>query len=165
LRLREITQERRMTNQQQFLIRAQQAAKAAGHIFPDYAACEAALESAWGQSKLAVEANNLFGQKQSHPPIGESIQLPTREYAHGAWLTVPAMWTKFVDWPACFAARMALLVRLAKAYPAYAEALLAKDGAAFVVLVSRRWSTDPDRAKKVIEVWQAHRSAFAEIEV
>jgi flagellum-specific peptidoglycan hydrolase FlgJ len=154
-----------MTIQQQFLTRARTAAKAGGHIYPDYAACEAALESAWGQSKLAVQANNLFGQKQSHPPVGEGIQLPTKEYAHGAWLTVPATWTKFVDWPACFAARMALLLRLATAYPAYANALAATDGAAFVTLVSRRWSTDPDRAEKVLEVWRLHRGAFIETEI
>ncbi len=154
-----------MSIQQQFLARACTAAKAGGHIYPDYAACEAALESAWGQSRLAAQANNLFGQKQSHPPIGDSVQLPTREYAHGAWLTVPASWTKFADWPSCFAARMALLQRLATAYPAYAAALAAKDGAAFVTLVSRRWSTDPDRAEKVLEVWRLHRTAFAESEL
>ena len=53
------------TPQDTFLRQASAAARAAGHIFPDYAACEAALESTWGQSRLAREANNLFGQKQS----------------------------------------------------------------------------------------------------
>ena len=53
------------TPQDSFLRQASAAARAAGHIFPDYAACEAALESTWGQSRLAREANNLFGQKQS----------------------------------------------------------------------------------------------------
>jgi flagellum-specific peptidoglycan hydrolase FlgJ len=151
-----------MTMQEDFLTRAGAAARAGGHIYPEFAACEAALESGWGRSKLAIDANNLFGQKQSHPPVGESIQFPTKEYAHGTWLTVPATWVKFADWQACFAARMALLQRLAKAYPAYAAALGAKDGADFVTLVSKRWSTDPDRAEKVLEVWRAHRGVFAE---
>ena len=133
---------------------------AAGHVFPEFAACEAALESAWGQSRLATEANNLFGQKQSHPPVGEGLQLPTKEYAHGAWLTVPALWVKFADWQECFAARMALLARLGHAYPAYSAALAAKDGKDFVTLVSRRWSTDPRRAEKVLAVWQAHHSVL-----
>jgi flagellum-specific peptidoglycan hydrolase FlgJ len=149
-----------MTLQETFLIRARAAAGAAGHVFPEFAACEAALESAWGQSKLAIEANNLFGQKQSHPPLGEGIQLPTKEYAHGAWLTVPALWAKFADWQGCFAARMALLERLSTAYPAYAAALAAKEGAEFVTLVSQRWSTDPNRGAKVLQVWQVHRRVF-----
>ena len=146
--------------QETFLTRARAAALAAGHVFPEFAACEAALESAWGQSKLATQANNLFGQKQSHPPVGEGLQLPTKEYAHGAWMTVPALWAKFGNWQDCFAARMALLERLAKAYPAYAAALAAGSGSDFVTLVSKRWSTDPDRGQKVLEVWQVHRAVF-----
>ncbi len=150
------------TTQEIFLTRARIAAHAAGHLYPEFAACEAALESAWGLSKLAVEANNLFGQKQSHPPAGESIQLPTKEFAHGAWLTVPAVWAKFSDWQDCFASRMALLRRLGGTYPSYAAALAASDGAGFITLVSKRWSTDPDRAQKVLQVWHEHRSVFAE---
>ncbi len=150
-----------MTMQEEFLGRARGAAAESGHIFPDFAACEAALESGWGQSKLAVEANNLFGQKQSHPAIGESIAFPTKEYAHGAWMTVPAAWIKFVDWQACFAGRMALLSRLALAYPAYADALAARDGVSFVTLVSERWSTDPSRAAKVLAVWKTHNVLFS----
>ncbi len=59
------------TPQDSFLRQASAAARAAGHIFPDYAACEAALESTWGRSRLAREANNLFGQKESAEAIGK----------------------------------------------------------------------------------------------
>ena len=149
-----------MTMQDEFLLKAGAAARTAGHIFPEYAACEAALESAWGVSRLAVEANNLFGQKQSHPPLGESLDLPTKEYLYGAWMWVPASWARFPDWVASFAARMALLERLAKAYPAYAAALAAKDGESFVRLVSKRWSTDPDRGMKVLRIHEVHQEVF-----
>jgi len=150
-----------MTLQEKFLTKAWAAAAAGGHIYPEFAACEAALESNWGQSKLAVEANNLFGQKQSHPPAGEGIEFPTREYVHGAWITVPALWVKFADWPACFAARMALLQRLAKVYPEYERALGARSGVDFVNSVSRRWSTDPKRGNKVLQVWWTNRELLA----
>lgn len=150
-----------MTLQESFLVKARTAAQTAGHVFPEYAACEAALESGWGLSKLAVRANNLFGQKQSHPPVGDGIQLPTKEYAHGAWLTVLATWILFPDWQACFAGRMMLLHRLATVYPAYAAALAAKEGGDFVTLVSRRWSTDPERAAKVLAVWTAHQQVLS----
>ena len=97
-----------MSIQTIFLSRAYRAAQAAHHIFPAFAACEAALESGWGRSQLAIEANNLFGQKQSHPPLAgtETIAMPTREFLHGHWLTVSANWAKFADWSECFRARM-----------------------------------------------------------
>lgn len=147
----------------QFLVKAATAARAAGHIFPEYAACEAALESAWGQSQLATQGNNLFGQKQSHPPLDGSntLTLPTREFLNGAWVTVQANWVNFPDWASCFQARMALLQRLAGTYPDYKAALSATTGEQFVTAVSHTWSTDPARAGKVLSIYDAHNSAFA----
>ena len=119
------------TPQDTFLRQASAAARAAGHIFPDYAACEAALESTWGRSRLAREANNLFGQKQSADgqsgiaTLGATarfLALPTQEFLHGRWVTVTAHWARFADQAACFRARMALLRRLEHSYPAYARA-------------------------------------------
>ncbi len=151
-----------MTVQDEFLVKARAAAGAAGHVWPEYAACEAALESGWGGSKLATEANNLFGQKQSHPPLegSKTLGLPTREFLHGTWMTVAANWVEFADWAACFHARMTLLDRLSGAYPHYASALAAKSGEEYVVEVSKSWSTDPDRAGKVLAVHDVHALAF-----
>lgn len=144
--------------QTKFLNAALAAAKASGHIFPNIAACEAALESSWGLSQLATEANNLFGQKQSHPPISaETLTLPTKEYLHGTWQTVQANWAKFASWQECFSARMNLLKALAPSYPAYRAALAAKDPETFVTEVSKSWSTDPQRAAKVLSIYRAHR--------
>jgi flagellum-specific peptidoglycan hydrolase FlgJ len=144
--------------QEEFLVKATAAARAAGHVFPEYAACEAALESGWGMSHLAVEANNLFGQKQAHPPIAgtETLALPTREYLHGAWIAVHANWVKFEDWAACFRGRMALLHALSEAYPNYRTALAAATGEQFIAEVSKTWSTDPARAGKVLAVYDSH---------
>lgn len=148
--------------QEQFLIKAAEAARAAGHLFPEYAACEAALESGWGLSHLAVEANNLFGQKQAHPPLPqtETIALPTREYLHGAWIAVQANWVRFADWSSCFRGRMALLESLSNAYPHYKMALGATTGENFISEVSKTWSTDPGRAGKVLAVYDCHRKVL-----
>ncbi len=140
----------------EFLAKAAEAARAASHIFPEYAACEAALESAWGSSELALQANNLFGQKQAHPPRGSSLLLPTREFLHGAWLTVSAQWMRFSSWQQCFAERMAVLHRLAEACPHYKQALAADTGKDFVQHVSLSWSTDPERATKVLSIYGKH---------
>lgn len=148
--------------QDEFLTKAAAAARASGHVYPEFAACEAALESGWGMSHLAMEANNLFGQKQAHPPLAgtETISLPTREFLHGAWVAVEANWVKFPDWSACFRERMALLRSLSAAYPNYRAALAATTGDQFVTEVSKTWSTDPDRAGKVLAVHDCHRAAF-----
>ncbi len=150
--------------QDAFLKKASELARQAGHIWPEYAACEAALESGWGRSGLAVKANNLFGEKQSRPPFAGTgtLELPTREYLHGEWVTVTADWVVFPDWAASFRTRMDRLHRLAKAYPAYGRALAATSGEQFVREVSISWSTDPHRADKVLVVYQQHKAAFVQ---
>src|ERR1700759_3756036 len=99
----------------EFLIAAFQAATQAKHIFPEYAACEAALESGWGKSDLCVMANNLFGRKQSQQPVFETINMPTHEWRHGEMVPTDAAWVKYPNWNACFDDRMALLRRLSVA--------------------------------------------------
>jgi flagellum-specific peptidoglycan hydrolase FlgJ len=151
--------------QDSFLRQASAAAHESGHIFPEYAACEAALESNWGQSRLAREANNLFGQKQSANDNdgAATIAIPTQEFLRGRWITVVAHWARFVDQAACFRARMALLHRLQQNYPAYARALSATTGEIFIEEVSRAWSTDPQRAAKVLAIHRQHCSSFLPI--
>jgi flagellum-specific peptidoglycan hydrolase FlgJ len=151
-----------MSVQSEFLAKASAAARAAGHVFPEMAACEAALESGWGHSRLAEEANNLFGQKQDagrNEGVG-TLAMETREFLRGEWVTVPAEWVRFADWQASFAGRMQILRALSGEYASYAAALRAKTPEQFVQLVSERWSTDPRRAAKVLEIYDAHQSVL-----
>jgi flagellum-specific peptidoglycan hydrolase FlgJ len=162
----------------EFLERALRAAIQAGHIFPECAACEAALESGWGESRLAREANNLFGQKSGR--FTESlptISIPTREFLHGQFETVPATWPKFYDWTGSFAARMVLLKGAKhsqsvgpcptcgrfRGEPIYDTALAAANGEDFVREVSRHWSTDLRRAEDVLKTYRAHQADLADI--
>lgn len=144
-----------------FLTSTRDAAKQAGHIWPEYAACEAALESAWGKSELAIKGNNLFGRKQSTAsPVYATIDLPTHEWQNGELVPVVAHWVKYPDLATCFQDRMTTLRRLAPVYPEYAAAMGAPDGETFVTEVSKRWSTDPDRGKKVLSIYNAHKGVF-----
>jgi len=151
--------------EEEFLSKASEMARAAGHVWPEYAACEAALESSWGRSELAVKGNNLFGQKQSHPPLpgSQTMRLPTREFLHGAWVSIMANWASFADWETCFRARMELLERLARAYPGYSRALAAVDGEIYVREVSAVWSTGPARAAQVLEIHGQHRNLLTAV--
>lgn len=144
------------TDEQNWLISAYQSAREAEHVFPAMAACEAALESNWGQSKLATLANNLFGEKQHQQPIYATMMIPTREFLHGAWVTVSAAWVKYPTLATCFADRMDTLKRLAPEFPNYAAALSAPDAKTYVTAVSKTWATDPQRAEKCITIYSEH---------
>lgn len=61
-------------------------------IWPSVMLAQAALESNWGESELAQEANNLFGIKSS----GEGEAYPTKEYdeLHG-WHEIQATFKNY----------------------------------------------------------------------
>jgi flagellum-specific peptidoglycan hydrolase FlgJ len=144
--------------QKSFLDRAAAAARAGGHIFPEMAACEAALESAYGTSKLAVEDSNLFGMKQhKHPEYGTHA-LPTREFINGAWIQTTANWVTYPGWNFCFFDRMVTLHKLSNNYPHYEAALVARDAETYVTEVSKTWSTDPHRAEHIIAIYHEYMS-------
>jgi len=139
--------------QKSFLTTAAAAAAKAGHVWPEYAACEAALESSFGTSGLATRANNLFGMKQHQHAIYGTLNLPTREFENGQWIQTTAAWVDYPDQASCFADRMATLQRLSPVYPHYAAALSAASGEDYVTAVSETWSTDPQRASKVLAIY------------
>ena len=144
--------------QQEFLLSAAKEAKAGGHIFPAMAACEAAVESAWGTSELAHKANNLFGAKQQMHPVYGSVEIPTREFLDHKWVTENAAWVEYPDVATCFKERMATLQRLATTYPHYGMALIAQTPEEYVKEVSLSWSTGPNRATVCIEIFHAHEA-------
>jgi flagellum-specific peptidoglycan hydrolase FlgJ len=148
--------------QLQFLQKEAGAAATASHLWPEFAACEAAVETAWGTSRLYLQGCNIFGEKQHEQPIFKTVTLPTREMEAGQWITVDAAFIWFPTTIESFVSRMKTLRRLAATYPEYAAALAATSGEDFVTQVSKRWSTDPQRAVKVLEIYSAHRNVFVQ---
>jgi flagellum-specific peptidoglycan hydrolase FlgJ len=135
------------------------AARFSEHIFPDWAACEAVLESAWGTSELAADYNNVFGQKvpKDGPPPGLlQVLMPTREFVKGGWIDIKAQFLWFPHLSMAFTQRM----RLLQSDSSYAPALHAETGEEFVTLVSKVWATDPNRATHVIAIHNAHQDVF-----
>jgi flagellum-specific peptidoglycan hydrolase FlgJ len=138
------------------------------HIWPEYAACEVALESGWGLSSpiLFGQANNVFGRKQNMKhPIYETIDLPTHEWQNNDLIEITAHWVKYPTLAAAFRDRMDVLHRLSPLYPHYAAALGAPDGKTFILEVSQTWSTNPAndpnlRGNKVLAIFDAHAGVF-----
>ena len=139
-----------------FLDRAADAAKQATCAFPRMVSCEAALESAFGNSQLAKKYNNLFGMKEHRHNIYGRVSLPTKEWTKDGWITVAADFEFYPDWPTCFFDRLNTLIKLSHMYPHYAAALNATDAETYVREVSQTWSTDPQRADKVIAIYSEY---------
>lgn len=151
--------------QRQFLDLATAEAIKASHLFPQMAACEAALESTWGHSQLAREGNNLFGCKQHMHPIYGTMNLPTSEFENGEWIQTVAHWIIYPDWASCFADRLSTLQRLASVYPHYAAALMAINAETYIAEVSKTWSTDPLRGSKVLSIYQEYVNPASQVPV
>jgi flagellum-specific peptidoglycan hydrolase FlgJ len=128
------------------------------HIWPAYAACEAADESFWGASQLCKQANNIFGTKQHVHPIFGTFNLPTKEFLSHQWTVVDAAWVKYPSLKDAFQDRMNTLQALATSYAHYSNALAAATGERYVSEVSLTWSTNPTRAGDVLAIFGAHSS-------
>ena len=153
-----------MVRREDFIHRALDAARRARRegalIVPEIAAAQAALESAYGRSRLARQANNLFGIKAGWSWRGEVLELPTREFdPEQGWLETVARWRKYPDWAACFADYGAIIARL----PWFADAADAarrNDARGFLRGLLARpgepgWATDPDYEDKVLAIAEA----------
>jgi flagellar protein FlgJ len=151
----------------EFIRRALEAADRAraegAPIVPEIAAAQAALESRYGESRLAIEANNLFGIKAGRSWQGPILVLPTNEYVDGQPVLAVARWRKYASWQECLRDYGNLLELL----PWFADAAAAArrgdtlgflDGLLFdphgpgTADDEPGWATDPHYRDKVLSV-------------
>ena len=109
---------------------------------------QAALESAWGESRLAQRANNYFGIKaRGDQPF---VALPTSECAAGETKRLTARFARYRSMQECFAARDAIVL----ATPCYAEARgHIREPVAFIHSLAKHWATDPAYAEKLEQIY------------
>lgn len=131
-------------------------------IVPSIAAAQAALESRWGESELALEANNLFGIKAGRSWSGPTHTLPTREFdPDTGWRTVVVAFRAYGDWTECYrdygdiiATRPWFADARAAAIRGDAEGflngLLAQPGR------EPGWATDPAYKNKVLDIARSY---------
>lgn len=105
-----------MSAESDFLTAAFTAAKAAGHLFPDWAACEAAHASKFGTTEAAIKGNNLFDFRVPAKRMPGTLTIPMEQAGK------LKMRLRFASWEDCFrhrqgwfeAVTMFYLVRRAK---------------------------------------------------
>ncbi|PZM65886.1 Exo-glucosaminidase LytG precursor [Paenibacillus konkukensis] len=109
------------------------------------------LESADGNSGLAVQANNLFGIKGKG--TAGSVTMPTREYSGGKWITVNAAFRKYNNWGDSVADHSALIVNGVSWNRKLYHKVLGADGrTAAREVAAAGYATDPTYADKLIRL-------------
>lgn len=116
---------------------------------------QAALESAWGKSKLALAGHNLFGVKAGKLWAGETLILPTREYLNGQWVTVSAVWRKYPDWLSSINDHARFLTTQPRYHRALAGQRSGEDFARQIQLAG--YATDPGYAEKLCLIIRQHK--------
>ena len=139
---------------QEFLAQAMDAAQkvSATSGFPaGITVAQAALESAWGNSKLSREAHNYFGIKAHGKHAW--VEMPTTECSDGRTAATKAKFARYASMEQCFECRDRLIASGAL----YAEARSsAGDPEKFARALAKRWATDPQYAEKLLAVYRGN---------
>lgn len=126
----------------------------ASKVPASFTIAQAALESGWGSSQLAQQGHNLFGVKADKSWHGDVLTMQTREFLHGAWVMVPALWRRYANWFEAIEDHAAFF----HTNPRYKAAFDTTDGEAFTRAVALAgYATDPAYAQKVIATMRAHQ--------
>lgn len=115
---------------------------------------QAALESSWGER---APGNNLFGIKADASWHGPTVDVSTHEVIHGERIAVTAKFRKYFS----FADSMLDHARFLTGNPRYAACFRELNGAGWArQLQACGYATDPDYAKKLIDIMRGRNLAF-----
>jgi flagellar rod assembly protein/muramidase FlgJ len=114
---------------------------------------QAALESGWGQSKLASDGKNFFGIKADSSWKGPSVYMSTKEYINGKMITVQQPFRVYGSAIDSFDDHSEFLNRN-KRYASLFDSLDYKKWA--TGLQAAGYATDPNYSSKLIQIIQKH---------
>ena len=69
-------------------------------MLPEAVLCQSAIESGWGSSLLASKYNNYFGIKAGTSWKGDYVNLPTKEYVNGQYITINQKFRRYSSFTA-----------------------------------------------------------------
>ena len=119
-------------------------------IAPGIVAAVATLESRAGASELAKRANNLFGIKAGGTWKGKTIEMQTREFYGGKFVTVKSKFRAYANRFDSVRDYLSLMNTTR-----YKAAQLAKDPAEQIKIIARSgYATDPGYIDKVLAVFK-----------
>lgn len=110
---------------------------------------EGALESAWGESGLYMQALNMFGVKADPSWKGAVYSLNTREYINGCWCMKKATWRKYPTLLDCVNDHAQFFLTNKR----YKGCFAAKNSEEFAMAVAKAgYATDPQYPQKIISI-------------
>lgn len=113
---------------------------------------QAVLESAWGESRLTVAANNLFGIKADSAWHGSSYRIQTKEYVDGHPVLIEAWFRSYPDWQTSIDDHARFIQD-----PRYAQAFNTRNGIEFgYAIAAAGYATDPQYGQKLAEIIETH---------
>ncbi|MED4570300.1 glycoside hydrolase family 73 protein [Brevibacillus agri] len=116
---------------------------------------QAILESNWGKSGLAVNANNLFGIKGTG--TAGSVSMPTTEYVGGKPITTNANFRKYNNWAESIADHSALILNGTRDKPTRYHGVLGADyKTACQKIKEGGYATDPAYSQKLINLIETY---------
>ncbi len=123
-----------------------------GGMLPSVTIAQAILESGFGKSELAVNANNLFGIKGRYQ--GKSVKMPTIEYKNNKSYTIEAEFRAYPDWKNALIDHSKLILEgTSWNEQQYYEVLAATNyQEAAYALKKSHYSTDPLYPEKLIAI-------------
>jgi flagellar protein FlgJ len=115
---------------------------------------QAALESAWGERAVG---NNLFGIKAGKGWTGPTVTFGTHEHLNGKDVAMPDKFRRYSSWLESMVDHAQFLLK----NPCYAKCFKQTDGAGWArELQAAGYATDPDYAKKLIDIMRGRNLAF-----
>jgi flagellum-specific peptidoglycan hydrolase FlgJ len=131
-----------------------QATQLATGIPASFTIAQAALESGWATSQLAIEAYNYFGVKADASWTGEVQEWQTKEFLNGQWVFISAAFRRYPGVTEGLKDHATFLTTNPRYQPCFAWK---NDSWAFARAVQKAgYATDPEYAKKIIEIFMAH---------
>ena len=127
------------------------------HVRASITLAQAALESNWGQSKLAYKYNNFFGVKAA---AGQpAVTMETSEFVNGQWITVNGKFRVYDTWQDSLVAHNRLLAFGTTDNPNRYAAVIngATYEAAAEGLYDGGYATDPDYPAKIIHIIKTYQ--------
>lgn len=131
-------------------------------ILPSLVGAQAILESGWGKSELAINANNLFGVKADSGWKGEKYNVPTKEFIDNQWITINADFRKYKDWNESVNDHANFFIENDFRKNNYRHLIGEKDYKKAVEAILKPiaeygYATDPDYANKIIRIIEENK--------
>lgn len=141
--------------QAQFIAQVRALAAEVPGVNPEATAAHAANESSFGQSGLALKANNLWGVKATgqHTPFwsGDFVEMPTWEVRDGKDVKEIARFRRYANWSEAIADYADIAARVYPWAVQHADNPLGWLTGLFLIGPAR-WATDPAAYQKCVAI-------------